>query len=335
MAAEEAAAPSWPVPQALLVTVEYPGLVQDTHESLSRALATLSPCAGPVPGLQSASSALTHLARVVTRGGKVVECRLHPLAGEEQDMQLYRHPLLGDVVPGRELVVRVHRRRWQRRGADGQLETRKEYTVTLVGAVRSTVRFLRMADFAFKPDLPAGSHAHPTTALHRALVEMDVAALQRFRFPPETEEYEVEDGRDPKRLRSNLAMIPPPFFSRMELPFSYGYRQNPASSLQTESYATTGKRSRKTARKGQADSEPPETEQRVVTRYMNRSRWRNMAPVALKFAESTPAPAGPEEALARVPFSDRHRALLERLQAVRCVWLGLHSTLRSGQSGRV
>ncbi|WFD46607.1 tau 95 subunit of transcription factor TFIIIC [Malassezia furfur] len=180
-----------------------------------------------------------------------------------------------------------------------------------------------MADFAFKPDLPAGAATHPTEALHSALVQMDVGALQQFRFAPETEEYEVPDQKERDVLRSNLAMIPPPFFSRMELPFNYAYRQNPASSLQTVSSASTAKRARKTVRKGQADVDPTEPDTRVVTRYLNRSRWRNMAPVAVKFAQSDVVPTGPDEALARATFSDRHQALLAQLKehfAARPVW---------------
>lgn len=299
-----------------LVTIEYPGVVTQTRESLERALATLSPYAGPGSALQSAPSALAHLAHVLARGGKLIECRLAPLSGEDEAGSLYRHPILGDVVPGHELVVRLRKRVWQRRNAEGHMETRKAYTLTLLGAVRSTVRFVRMADFAFKPDLPAGATTHPTEALHRALVQMNVGALQQFRFAPETEEYEVPDQKDQDVLRSNLAMIPPPFFSRMELPFNYGYRQNPASSLQTVSSASTAKRARKTVRKGQADVDPTEPDARVVTRYLNRSRWRNMAPVAVKFAQSDVVPTGPDEALARVTFSDRHQALLAQLKEV-------------------
>ncbi|WFC94430.1 tau 95 subunit of transcription factor TFIIIC [Malassezia brasiliensis] len=317
------AAPAWRIPSVQLITIEYPGVISETKESLERALATLSPYAGPGCPLQSASSALAHLAHVLARGGKLIECRLAPLAGEDESGSLYRHPILGDVVPGYELVVRLRKRVWQRQNTEGHTETRKAYTLTLLGAVRSTVRFVRMADFAFKPDPPAGSTIHPTEALHRALVQMDANALQQFRFAPETEEYEVPDEKNPEILRSNLAMIPPPFFSRMELPFNYGYRQNPASSLQTVSSTSTAKRARKTVRKGQADMDHAEPDERVVTRYLNRSRWRNMAPVAVKFAQSDAVPTGPDEALARVTFSDRQQALLEKLDehfAVRPVW---------------
>lgn len=219
-----AAAPSWQVPPETLVTIEYPGVVQSGAASLERALSTLSPNVGPTDGMPSAASALKHLARVLSLGGKLVECRLAPTDGEEGDaMQIYRHPLLGDIVGGSELVVRIQRRIWRCTHADGRTEERKEYLVTLLGGVRATVRFRRMADFAFRPDVPSGAHEHPTLALHRALVEMDVGAMQRFRFPHETEEYEVLDTVHGKRMRSDLAMIPPPIFSRMELPFNYGY----------------------------------------------------------------------------------------------------------------
>lgn len=303
-------APVWQVPEDQLVTIEYPGVVGPSADSLQRALATLSPHAGPLPGTSSAPSALRHLAHVLALGGKLIECRLAPCAEEEDDpLQMYRHPVLGDIVPSHALVVRIERRMWRRTRPDGSTEEHKEYKVGLLGAVRATVRFRRMADFAFRPELPANAPTHPTADLHRALVQMDVDVLRKFRFTPENEAYTLPSGR------SDLAMIPPPLFSRMELPFNYGYRQNPASSLQTEAYASTAKRARRTARKGETGSDVPEPGDRVLTRYLNRARWRNLAPIALKFGEATAVPTEPEAALARAPLSERHRALLERLQA--------------------
>ncbi|WFC97719.1 tau 95 subunit of transcription factor TFIIIC [Malassezia yamatoensis] len=310
----ERSAPILRVPSRSLVTIEYPGIVGETAKSLNRALATLSPYNGPDSRLQSALSALKHITRVIANGGKLLECRLDPLPGELTEAQMYRHPLLGDIVPGRELVIRVSRCCWQRQGDNGVLEARKQYKIELVGAVCSTVRFLRMADFAFKPEKPIGEPSHPTEALHRALVTMDVDTLQGYRFAPENEEYQVAGTSS--NMLSNLAMIPPPFFSRMELPFHYGYRQNPASSLQTVPYASVAKKSRRTARKGQTDQDQDAEDHRIVTRYLNRSRWRNFAPIAVNFHDPNPVPREPAGPLMQLTLPDRQKALLESMQKV-------------------
>ncbi|WFD41804.1 tau 95 subunit of transcription factor TFIIIC [Malassezia psittaci] len=330
----EGSAPILRVPSHSLVTIEYPGIIGNTASSLNRALATLSPYNGPDSRLQSALSALKHITRVIANGGKLLECRLDPLPGESPESQMYRHPLLGDIVPGRELVIRVSRRCWQRQGDNGVIEAKKQYRIELVGAVRSTLRFLRMADFAFKPEKPIGELLHPTEALHRALVTMDVDTLRDYRFTPENEEYQMIDTSS--NMKSNLAMIPPPFFSRMELPFNYGYRQNPASSLQTVPYASVAKKSRRTARKGQSDQDRDATNQRIVTRYLNRSRWRNFAPIAVNFNDQNPVPSEPAEPLMQLVLPDRQRSLLERMQKIASGWYSSSAweAIRAAISGR-
>ncbi|WFD05840.1 tau 95 subunit of transcription factor TFIIIC [Malassezia vespertilionis] len=315
MADARQSAPLWTMPASSFVTIEYPGIVGTSESSLEKALSTLSPYVKPGAGMSSAPSALAHLAHILSLGGKLVECRLAPLPGQAGDqMQMFRHPLLGDVVPGNGLVLRIRRRVLQRRMGEC-LETRKVYTVELLGPISTTIRFRRMADFAFRPTMPAGASEHPTLALHRALADLDVDAMRAYRFSTDAQEYQVEeDTADGKCMRSNLAMIPPPLFSRMELPFAYGYRQNPASSLQTVPYVTTSKRSRRTARKGSGDADTSGADQRILTRYLNRSRWRNMAPIALKYSEQAGAPTAPESSLAVMPLSERHEALLTQLR---------------------
>lgn len=314
-ASSSKAAPIWTMPSTHIVTIEYPGFIHESAESLDRALTTLSPRSGPITDGCSASYALQHISSLLEKGGRILECHLLPWYGKEA-ADMYRHPILGDVVPGDSLVVRIHRRVWRNRKSDMY---RKQYKLELIGACAKTVRFRRMADFAFRPDPPAGCEEHPTMALHRALMQLDVDAMRTYRYPPESETYEVpettKDGST--RMRSNLAMLPPPFFSRQELPFPFGYRQNPTSSLQTLSHATTSKRSRRTARKGEADTEPKHGDDRgqtTITRYINRARWRNLAPIAIKFSDPAPVPTMPDASLATMPLSEKQKTQLAMLQ---------------------
>lgn len=308
-------APTWTLPSTQLITIEYPGYIHASVESLDRALTTLAPMSGPMAGTETASNALAHLAALLERGARIVECRLLPWHGAD-GTDVYRHPLLGDVVPSHDLVVRVHKKMW-RRAQDNAV--RKQYTLELVGACAHTVRFRRMADFGYKPD-PA---AEPTMSLHRALMTLDVDAMRSYKFAPETEEYEVTDRASDgtERVRSTLAMIPPPVFSRQELPFPYAFRQNPTSSLQTVSHASTSKRSRRTARKGEAQLDGGDAH--AVTRYINRARWRNLAPIAIKFSDNGPVPSQPDASLAAMPLSSKQKAQLAQLKeqcAKRPVW---------------
>ncbi|WFD30220.1 tau 95 subunit of transcription factor TFIIIC [Malassezia sp. CBS 17886] len=305
-------APVWKLPAARFVVVEYPGIVQGSAASLECALATLYPHADAGMSRPSMHAALEHLATLFARGGRLVECRLAQDDGGGDAMDVYRHPLLGDVVDGCALAARIRRRVWRSRLSG---ETRKEYCVEILGAVRTFVRFRRMADFAFRPDMPAGARSgetHPTLQLHRSLVRLDIAAMRNYRLEPELEDYGVD--AEPSGTRSRLGMIPPPFFSRMELPFAYNYRQNPASSLRTMPFSSTAKRHRRTARKGEGDAEATARDASVVTRYINRSRWRNLAPVAIKFGDAGDVPARPEASLTQMPQSARQQALLAQLQ---------------------
>lgn len=265
-----------------------------------------------MPGIASASYALAHISSLLQRGSRIVECRL-PSWGKEDPLDVYRHPLLGDVVDASSLVVRMHRQVWKRT-VKGVTEYHRQYALELIGASTCTIRFRRMADFAFRPTAPAGQTEHPTMALHQALVRMDVDAIRAYRFPTESETYQVPDVQG--TLTSNLAMLPPPFFSRQELPFHYAYRQNPTSSLQTVSLAETSKRARRTARKGSYESQDTPLPPVTTTRYINRARWRNLAPIAIKFGDTGPVPAHAEDSLLQMALSDRQKTLLKTLHKV-------------------
>ena len=300
-------APSWTIPPTQLVTIEYPGYIHASCKALDSALTSLSPRMGPLAGTASARQALEHLSMLLDRGARIVEC--HLLSQEPDDTDLYRHPILGDIVQSQDLVVRIRRQVWKRSDQDVY---RKQYMLELVGSCTHAVRFRRMADFAYRPDPPSGSSEHPAMSLHRALMTFDVHFLRAYRFEPERELYEVSENGTPI---SNLAMIPPPFFSRQELPFPYGYRQNPTSSLQTVSHASTSKRSRRTARKGESSAEQPaDLEDTAVTRYINRARWRNLAPIAIKFSDTGPVPHAPDPSLAAMPLSEKQTMQLQKLR---------------------
>lgn len=326
--AAEASAPVSRVPATNVFTIEYPGYITSSADSLERALASLSPIFGPRTDSASSAYALAHLTSLLDQGGRVIECRLPSWTGKHDEFDLYRHPILGDVTPSDTLVVRVHKQVWKR-VAQGTVERRKHYRIEVLGACSRCIRFRRMADYAFRPELPAHTSKHPTMKLHQALEEMDVAAMRAHRFPPEQEDYHTDEGG---KLRSNLAMIPPPFFNRQELPFYYGYRQNPTSSLQTVSFASTSKRSRRTARKGDSDLLHAGHEHAEVTRYLNRARWRNMAPIAVKFAEAGPVPTEPDAILAQMTLTERQAAQLKQLKKVR--YITHHSICPSAPSGR-
>ena len=319
-------APVWVMPRRQFLSVEYPGIVQADAASLDRALATLSPHVGPVEGMQSARSALAHLAEVLELGGRVVECRLAPPSAARKrssELEHFRHPVLGDIADTDALIVRLHRRVWRRCPPGMEEQYVREYTVELLGSCGKAVRFRRMADFGFRPEPPvsvASPGANPSIELHKALVRMDVEAIRNFRFNPEEEVYtRVENGK----THSNVGMGPPPFFSRVELPFAYNYRQNPASSLHTLPHSSSVKRARRTARKGEADMQGDAAEERIITRYVSRSRWRSTAPIATKFGDSANVPEKPDPSLEHLPLSPRHEALLIRLRELlqdRPVW---------------
>lgn len=307
-AGQDEEAPSWTIPPTQLVTIEYPGYIHSTSKALDSALTSLSPRMGPMAGTASARQALEHLRLLLERGARIVECHLLPQK-EPDDTDMYRHPILGDIVSSQDLVMRIRRKVWKRSNQDVY---RKQYVLELVGSCSHAMRFRRMADYAYRPDPPFGSSEHPATSLHRALMTFDVNFMRSYRFEPEQELYEIyENGT----TTSNLAMIPPPFFSRQELPFPYGYRQNPTSSLQTVSHASISKRSRRTARKGEADTEhPADEEDAMVTRYINRARWRNLAPIAIKFSDPGPVPDAPDPSLATLPLSEKQMIQLGKLR---------------------
>ncbi|KAL9939791.1 hypothetical protein V8E36_001608 [Tilletia maclaganii] len=316
---------------------------------LARALSSISPVPPPY---NHPASALNHLSDVLYRNTRVIECRLGagsfisaPSDGGNTQQELdpidvYRHPIVGDIVPTNDILCKITRRVWKpvrrrsgtRPAQSGQAspapDTLKEYQVDLLGAITNTVRFRRMADFAFQPDIapqvpgrtpnnaqiirnssggygaegtaarpqpaPAASTAGPGTSgqdapdptdtgqdqsnsntgtvdlggsvsilhLQSMLRRMDINAITKFRFAEPTQKYEEvvsQDAEGKAVKRSTAFMIPPPLFSRQEVPWPYHYKHSGGSQL--ISY--------------------PKGDGRFERRYMNTQHYRGIGPTGI------------------------------------------------------
>ncbi|GAC71905.1 RNA polymerase III transcription factor (TF)IIIC subunit [Moesziomyces antarcticus T-34] len=350
------------IPATTLLSVEYPGILSDdaaagpSSASLERALSTLHPSTLP-PLTSSAHEGLRFLAHIPNDGLRVVECRLGGFEGGVDNV--YRSPLIGEVVPTSNVVVRIVRRTWRQKRKrppspplhtlDSALDpalfvepappaaqqmhengdaadrytgrVKKEYAVQALGMASNTVRFRSMADYAFQPAITTtptstsnGARAEPeldaVMSMHKALATMDLAAFERFRVPPQDEDYQTRDGP------SKLGMLPPAFFSRMDVPFSYGFSQTPYSELRSvpatpHLAAPAGGRSFAHALAGEPG----------MQRFVNRVRL-NIAPQPFRVGKDTKVPTKPVADVVRI----EHRcdasvvARLRELLAERPVW---------------
>ncbi|GAK64536.1 RNA polymerase iii transcription factor [Moesziomyces antarcticus] len=349
------------IPATTLLSVEYPGILSEdaagpSSASLERALSTLHPSTLP-PLTSSAHEGLRFLARIPNDGLRVVECRLGGFDGGVDNV--YRSPLIGEVVPTSNVVLRIVKRTWRQKrkrppsppveAHDSALDpalfagtappaaqqmhgngdandwytgrVKKEYAVHALGMASNTVRFRSMADYAFQPAITTtatptsnGARAEPeldaVMSMHKALATMDLAAFERFRVPVQDEDYQTRDGV------SQLGMVPPAFFSRMDVPFSYGFQQTPYSELRsvpaTPHLATpAGGRSFAHALAGEPG----------MQRFVNRVRL-NIAPQPFRVGKDSRVPTKPAADVVRI----EHRcdasvvARLRELLAERPVW---------------
>lgn len=187
---------------------------------LDRALETLSPTPPPYSNV---GSALDHLGRLISLKSRAIECRIGLIGGANGGIssgregaamgqsphekvnadatpanttttEIYRHPLIGDLVQTDDLVAVVHRRVWRRKKkraaeaskegagtaastsaaeAETAPETIKEYTVDTLGVAGTTARWRRMADFNFQPDLAENpSSSTSGSASQDAIIDM-------------------------------------------------------------------------------------------------------------------------------------------------------------------
>lgn len=175
------------VPRINYIHIEYPGVVRPSptieqvghDKQVQRALSTLAP---EVPPYGTPASALSHVGRLVSLNSKVIECK--PWADEQQDERgdtsgaaaqegddadmtgrgtgpdLFRRPLLGDLVETHNYVAVVHRRIWRRKakrsaqsGRSDSTDEVKEYKIEPLGIAKTSARWRKMADYLYQPDL--------------------------------------------------------------------------------------------------------------------------------------------------------------------------------------
>ncbi|KAI9028619.1 RNA polymerase III transcription factor IIIC subunit-domain-containing protein [Hyaloraphidium curvatum] len=144
------------------------------------------------------------------RVGKVAAGTADTLELRYRPEDLFAHPIVGDAIGTANLLLKVTRRR--RRAAPGRPAGEWEERSEVVGTIARTVRFRAMADFQYTPDL-----SWNTTQLRHALQDLDVDAIAR-----------LSALSDDVPGSSQMRNIPPPIFSRVDVPQVYGFRQNPA-----------------------------------------------------------------------------------------------------------
>lgn len=209
---------------------------------------------------------------------------------------------------------------------------KKEYCVEVLGMATKTVRFRGMADFAFRPDVHTAStsSANPDTpnqldpvmALHKALATMDLQAFQNFRVPDQLEDYQLPSTTPSAPPKSNLHMLPPYFFSRMEVPFQYNFQQTPYSELRT---VATPAHLTKTSGSGVSFAHAlsrSDLPSGSMQRFVNRVRLPNITPQPFRVGRDTVVPTQPLPDVIRIEHRcepslvTRLRQLLEQ----RPVW---------------
>lgn len=204
---------------------------------------------------------------------------------------------------------------------------KKEYCVEVLGMATNTVRFRSMADFAFQPSISTSSAAStdatqqldPVMALHKALATMDLKAFQNFRIPEQLEDYQVSDSATSAPPRSNLHMVPPAFFSRMDVPFNYNFQQTPYSELRTVPVpAHLTKTGISFAHALRRDNVPPGQMQRFV----NRVRLSNITPQPFRVGRDAKVPTKPLQDVIRIEHrcDPKILARLRELLVERPMW---------------
>ncbi|PWZ02336.1 hypothetical protein BCV70DRAFT_198620 [Testicularia cyperi] len=203
---------------------------------------------------------------------------------------------------------------------------KREYRVEVVGVATKTVRFRSMADFAYQPDTSApppssasdsasastssASTLDPVMALHGALATMDLEYFKQFQIPEQKEDYQVA-GPDGK-LYSNVGMIPPAFFSRQDIPFTYGFQQTPYSEIRTVPRPphmskllqpmaswTTPIPDPKDRHNGEAHVKDVVLGSQMQ-RYVNKVRLSNIAPQPFRLGRDTTVPVHPLPEVLRI-----------------------------------
>ena len=326
------------------------------QSSLERALSTLHPSALP-PLTSSPLEALNWLSRIPNEGLKVVECRLGGFASNDSHNtdQVYKAPLIGEAVPTHNVVVRIVKRTWRQKKRkrastpahqaqvddmmlDPALFTdeprqpnghdqadrytgrvKKEYCVEVLGLATNTVRFRSMADFAFQPEIANGTQLDPVMALHKALATMDLKSLQTFTVPEQLEDYQLAASTPGGLPKSNLHMVPPAFFSRIDVPFHYAFQQTPYSELRTVPIPPHSRSNRVSFAHALARAHLPPGQ---MQRFVNRVRLSNITPQPFRVGRDSKVPTQPQKDVVKIEHrcDPRIVARLRQLLQQRPMW---------------
>ncbi|EST05625.1 Transcription factor IIIC, subunit 5 [Kalmanozyma brasiliensis GHG001] len=235
------------------------------------------------------------------------------LPAASEDMAL--DPALFEDAPSAG-VEQLHGHQEKRSRYTGRIK--KEYCVEILGLATHTVRFRSMADFAFQPSVASSSNQlDPVMALHRALATMDLAAFQTFRVPAQLEDYQITT---PSGVKSNLHMVPPAFFSRMDVPFNYGFQQTPYSELRTVPTPSHLTRPPGSIPFGHVLQRAAQSG--TMQRFVNRVRLSNITPQPFRVGRDSRIPTKPLPDVVRIAHRCEPAVLsrLKTLLADRPVW---------------
>ncbi|KAI5481422.1 hypothetical protein MNV49_004178 [Pseudohyphozyma bogoriensis] len=227
---------------------------------------------GPVKSVPRALSALGGLATVsASLNAPIDPPHSRPLHLNLNKSSPFFHPVPTSSVETGNVVVKLVKRRRKRpklvQGEDGeQWEEQGVYAMKVVGLADRTVRFRAMADFQYTPNLQ-----DPIISLSNSIKAMDVTAIQSFTFPAPDEDF------------SSL-YLPPPVFSRQNVPQPYEYK--PAgSSVPITSHRASGEE---------------------VQRLTNVSRVKTGAMIAISYTDDVPM--GPNDEIIKSGRSDRKKS---------------------------
>ncbi|KAN0126608.1 RNA polymerase III transcription factor (TF)IIIC subunit domain containing protein [Russula decolorans] len=288
-------APAHELPTTHFYSIEYPGYVRP--ESVDKAVHTLG-------GQLSIDRAFR---RSAPREDSPLELNLRP-------DNPFSHPLLGDLVPTNNMLLRVVKRKLKHpRPDDDGAQTVGEYTAVAVGVIPKTARFRSMADFQYQP-----AQDDPLSKLRTAMASLDVEGIRAYRLSQEMEDYTIDDpsamdvDTDPQLVgrtqpeaqhstqRSNLRLFPPPIFSRQGISQNYNFKANPMSTVTTVVDEKTG-----------------EEKERLI----NKGRWKGFGPTSITFSEKavpTKPPSNVEEV--RNQYDQSLVQQLEEHFRIRPIW---------------
>ncbi|CAO0790251.1 unnamed protein product [Mucor circinelloides] len=124
---------------------------------------------------------------------------------------IFSHPINGDFLDSCKLLAKVTRRVKRNKKTGEIVEDDAPWQYDILGTVEKTVRFRALADFQYL--VPKDDKIRQ---LKTALNNGDVETIRNYKIPDDDDDFD------------NLRNIPPPLFTNIEVPFSYGYKQNAA-----------------------------------------------------------------------------------------------------------